>query len=183
MVITPTLRGLFGISFDAQTKTITVNPHLPANWDHAVVKNLRAGDASVDLVFTRTKNVLLVYLRTQATSVKLRHGGSEVSGDNGISIPVDPVDVSPLPLEPLPGDSTQQLRILNEDHRERKLAFEIEAPSGTEAELPLILREANLKLHADGAELRANTDGSVSVLTLRFPPGEGWKTITVTLSW
>ena len=35
MVITPTLRGLFGISIDAQTKTITVNPHLPASWDHA----------------------------------------------------------------------------------------------------------------------------------------------------
>ena len=30
MVITPTLRGLFGIDIDAQTKTITVNPHLPA---------------------------------------------------------------------------------------------------------------------------------------------------------
>ncbi|MGA2806890.1 MAG: amylo-alpha-1,6-glucosidase [Terracidiphilus sp.] len=29
MVITPTLRGLFGIDIDAQTKTITVNPHLP----------------------------------------------------------------------------------------------------------------------------------------------------------
>jgi glycogen debranching enzyme len=31
MVITPTLRGLFGISIDAQTKTITVNPHLPTD--------------------------------------------------------------------------------------------------------------------------------------------------------
>ena len=30
MVITPTLRGLFGIDIDAQSKTITVNPHLPA---------------------------------------------------------------------------------------------------------------------------------------------------------
>ncbi len=30
MVITPTLRGLFGISINAQTKTITVNPHIPA---------------------------------------------------------------------------------------------------------------------------------------------------------
>ena len=34
MVITPTLRGLFGISIDAQAKTITVNPHLPASWSH-----------------------------------------------------------------------------------------------------------------------------------------------------
>ncbi len=35
MVITPTLRGLFGISINAQTKTITVNPHLPASGTHA----------------------------------------------------------------------------------------------------------------------------------------------------
>ncbi|HTX75314.1 MAG TPA: hypothetical protein VMD29_03835, partial [Terracidiphilus sp.] len=40
MVITPTLRGLFGISIDAQTKTITVNPHLPADWSGADVRNL-----------------------------------------------------------------------------------------------------------------------------------------------
>ena len=39
MVITPTLRGLFGIDIDAQTKTITVNPHLPASWDQGEVMN------------------------------------------------------------------------------------------------------------------------------------------------
>ena len=43
MVITPTLRGLFGIDIDAQTKTITVNPHLPANWDRAYIENLALG--------------------------------------------------------------------------------------------------------------------------------------------
>ena len=36
MVITPILRGVFGISVDAQTKTITVNPQLPAGWERAV---------------------------------------------------------------------------------------------------------------------------------------------------
>ena len=44
MVITPTLRGLFGISIDAQSKTITINPHLPATWDHATVKDLHIGN-------------------------------------------------------------------------------------------------------------------------------------------
>ncbi len=41
MVITPTLRGLFGISIDAQSKTITVNPHLPASWNSAEVRDLQ----------------------------------------------------------------------------------------------------------------------------------------------
>ncbi len=49
MVITPTLRGLFGISIDAQTKTITVNPHLPASWDGAAVKHVRLTDGETGI--------------------------------------------------------------------------------------------------------------------------------------
>jgi hypothetical protein len=52
MVITPTLRGLFGINLDAATNTITVNPHLPANWDHAEVDNIRFGSSELNNKFT-----------------------------------------------------------------------------------------------------------------------------------
>ena len=62
MVITPTLRGLFGIDIDAQTKTITVNPHLPASWSKAEVKNLRVGDETVDLSFVQTNSEVLDFL-------------------------------------------------------------------------------------------------------------------------
>src|SRR6201998_651281 len=55
MVITPALRGLFGIDIDAQTKTINVDPHLPPNWDHAEISNLRVGAESVGLKFLRSK--------------------------------------------------------------------------------------------------------------------------------
>ena len=55
MVITPTLRGLFGISIDAQTKTITVNPHLPAEWDHAEVTGLQLPGGKADLHFTKER--------------------------------------------------------------------------------------------------------------------------------
>ncbi len=51
MVVTPTLRGLFGISIDAATKTITVNPHLPASWGSATVKHISVGNDTVDLLF------------------------------------------------------------------------------------------------------------------------------------
>src|SRR5262249_31056724 len=62
MVITPTLRGLFGISIDAQTKTITVNPHLPADWKEAAVKNLRIGGEETDITFEREGAMLRIGL-------------------------------------------------------------------------------------------------------------------------
>lgn len=66
MVITPILRGLFGITIDAQTKTITVNPHLPADWDHADLSNLPLGPASGSLHFERNNGVLEVTLTTSS---------------------------------------------------------------------------------------------------------------------
>ena len=55
MVITPTLRGLFGISIDAQRKTITVNPHLPVGWAHAEVLGLQLPGGGADLHFTKDR--------------------------------------------------------------------------------------------------------------------------------
>jgi glycogen debranching enzyme len=60
MVITPTLRGLFGLSIDAATKTITVNPHLPASWDHADVMHLPLPGTNTRLSFKRNGNQLEV---------------------------------------------------------------------------------------------------------------------------
>jgi hypothetical protein len=62
MVITPTLRGLFGIDIDAQTKTITVNPHLPASWDQADVTGLPLGSSDGWMHFERVNGVLEVRL-------------------------------------------------------------------------------------------------------------------------
>jgi glycogen debranching enzyme len=190
MVITPTLRGLFGISIDAQTKTITVDPHLPADWRHAEVKNLRVGDKTVDLSFTQTKSEVLASIKPADSGVTLRHDNSGPRRDQAMSISRHPVEVIPVFQRPLPGDRTQSLRILNEEYSERKLTLTIEGLSGTEAHLPLVMTMANLKLHAEGAGLHtsADEDGPAaqadgSVLIVRFPPGEGWKTITVTLNW
>jgi glycogen debranching enzyme len=62
MVITPTLRGLFGISIDAQTKTITVNPHLPAGWSKAEVHNLGLGSEMTSLYFEKKDSQLEIYM-------------------------------------------------------------------------------------------------------------------------
>ena len=62
MVITPILRGLFGIDIDATTKTITVNPHLPAGWDSAEVMDLQLPGEKTALYFKRHGDHLEVYM-------------------------------------------------------------------------------------------------------------------------
>jgi hypothetical protein len=62
MVVTPALRGLFGLSVDATTRTITVNPRLPAGWERAEVMNIHVPGGVTSLYFTRRENQLEVYL-------------------------------------------------------------------------------------------------------------------------
>jgi hypothetical protein len=49
MVISPAMRGLFGIRVDAAHKTVWVDPQLPAAWDGAMVRNIRLGDGLADI--------------------------------------------------------------------------------------------------------------------------------------
>ncbi len=193
MVITPTLRGLFGIDIDAQTKTITVNPHLPAGWESAEVKGLRVGDENADLSFVQTNGEVLVHAKTSTeTKIKLRsaHSGTKPLSDNGLSIPRQPVEVGTFFRKPIPGDRTQSMRILSEKYGERKLTLVVEGPANTKAQFPLFVHTLKTSVRVEGAELAESgthvgpdETSAPRIATVNFPNGEGWKTITVTLTW
>ena len=53
MVITPVLRGMFGVTVDGLGHTVTVEPRLPADWGSAEVNGLRVGDSVCSLRYTR----------------------------------------------------------------------------------------------------------------------------------
>jgi glycogen debranching enzyme len=190
MVITPTLRGLFGISIDAQSKTITVNPHIPASWDHAEVRDLHIGSDTVDLVFTQTHDALSVSIRS-STGVTLRSDPSLVhSISNGnLVLARAPVEIGPIFNASLPGSRTQSFRVLDQQWSDHKLALTLEGPANSDAQLPLVLNAMNLNLHAEGARLPTASDavphtpGSLPALHVHFPPGTGYQTQTVTLTW
>jgi glycogen debranching enzyme len=164
MVITPTLRGLFGISIDAETKTITVNPHLPASWDHASVNNLPLPGGEETLVFSRNGGVLEVSISNRSHGGwSLRSGMPEAKPeDNGkgtalkLLLPAIEVDqlltraeererkaVRPLNQPPLPGSRTERFRILREEYSDHKLVLLIEGPAGSHGAIGL-LRNARL---------------------------------------
>jgi glycogen debranching enzyme len=60
MVVSPLLRGLFGLSNDAQNHVISFSPHVPADWKSFVIHNLRAADCRVDVQYTRTDDGIVL---------------------------------------------------------------------------------------------------------------------------
>ncbi len=226
MVITPTLRGLFGIDIDAQKKTITVNPHLPPGWDQAEVLNLPLPGAQTALYYSKKSGQLEVYLSpTQGQEWRLR---SDLPGATfgpidlaeakmlrqtprqGLRIPTPALEVefslggwnpiesvqTVLPIEPpLPGAVTQKFRFLSSQYGERKLVLTAEGVAGSTGMvrlfrhghfIPKVITEPSTAPDAT-VSYRA-CDGDLYAcasmpLILNFPPGEGWKTITVTLTW
>ena len=192
MVITPTLRGLFGISIDAQSKTITVNPRLPAGWDHACLSNLPVEGEDVLVCFGRAGSRLEVYmnetndhgwhLRTDlpgsstgpidVSDAKMLHSTPRT----GLRIPLPSVEVGSSYLAPLPGDHSQSTRVLSEKRGERDLALTLEGLAGSKIELPIIAAP-EVQVKAQNAVVTGK------ILSATIPPGAGWQTLTVTLTW
>jgi hypothetical protein len=56
MVISPLLRGLFGIETDAASHKLLFNPHVPADWTSFGIHNVRIGDTTIDLRYSKTQD-------------------------------------------------------------------------------------------------------------------------------
>jgi glycogen debranching enzyme len=193
MVVTPVLRGLFGISVDARDKTISVNPHLPPTWSHATVKNVHVGDKVVNLIFTQAGDSTTISLEgPDAASVRLRSTAMGHRDDQAhrISIALPFVQVIPLAGNPLLGERTQLARIVSEEYTARSLKLMVEAPAESSIPISLIVRAPLTKLHVTGGDLsspdRAESNkgnDSSATLTVHLPAGNGWQTTSVEVDW
>ena len=54
MLISPVLRGMFGLEFDAQAHRLTFAPHIPADWRKYTIRRVATDAGTVDLQVTRT---------------------------------------------------------------------------------------------------------------------------------
>ncbi|MGH9517911.1 MAG: amylo-alpha-1,6-glucosidase [Terriglobales bacterium] len=54
MVISPLLRGLFGLQTDAVQHRVVLTPHVPADWTSFAIRAVRVGDATLNFVFHKT---------------------------------------------------------------------------------------------------------------------------------
>jgi glycogen debranching enzyme len=53
MVISPLLRGKFGLVVDANRNEVSFSPHIPADWNAFAIRNLAAGSQNMDLAYRR----------------------------------------------------------------------------------------------------------------------------------
>ena len=65
------VRGLFGIDVDAESNTLSLTPHLPSDWDHTTVSNVRVGASKLDLQFDQTVSGLTLYIKNSGPPVTL----------------------------------------------------------------------------------------------------------------
>jgi glycogen debranching enzyme len=68
MVVSPILRGMFGLYADAKTGTLTFAPHVPANWSSFSIRGVRAGNAVVDLKYSRTSDAIALQVECKGTA-------------------------------------------------------------------------------------------------------------------
>ena len=183
MALTPAIRGLFGLDWDALHHTLRLAPHLPVTWDSAQLRHVWVGTDEFDLAFKRAGEQLIVEAKS-ADPERLclvpqsapREACTAAAGMiHELRIDLPPVEIGTADGLPEPGSRTQQLKVLDEECSANRLVLTVEAPGGSTHELPLRINRMGLRL--TGAE----TDGHN--LRIHFRPGVGYQREVITLSW
>jgi len=91
MVISPLLRGLFGLAVDAGAHRLTLAPHVPADWTWFTLDHVRVGSTSLRIAYRKTLGEITLELSRRgndecalefspAVSVRAQIAGVEMNG-------------------------------------------------------------------------------------------------------
>jgi hypothetical protein len=111
MVVSPILRGMFGLGVDAQTHTLTFAPHVPANWKSFSLDNLQVSGTTLALNYQRTPGTILIEVKRAGP------GDCTIDFSPAISLRSDVVSVElngrslPFHLEPHATDQHISMRV------------------------------------------------------------------------
>ena len=196
MVITPALRGLFGIRTDAASNIVYLNPHLPADWPSATINQLHVGDSVCNIAFTREGSSLKAHVETVTGKPVLLQADAPVGPDGSRTDDANakpkPADMLRLPLPavevaiphglPTQGSRTAQIKVLSQTDDAHSLTLELEGNSGP-VDFSIRLNRPNLKLAITGGTLGTVRPDGLRPLTVNFPSGTGYQQQTVKLTW
>ena len=183
MVISPLLRGLFGLSWDAQNRTLGIEPELPADWNRARLRNVHLGSTTVDLEFERSGAEIVIRAKTDRTEslCLVEHIAADMpcktrpGAVHTLTLSLKPVEVAIPASLPQQGSMTAQLKVLDEAFSTRQATFRFEAPGGSSYEFPIRLNRPNVR--AEGGTISAEK------LRVEFPKGSGYQRKIVSFSW
>ncbi len=163
MVLTPALRGLFGIEANGLTHKLTIHPQLPATWDHAELRNVPLGSDFYDVEIHRA-GANVVVAATSPTAQPYR-----------AEWPLPPIELELPQKLPEAGARTTQAKAIGQQEGPRSAVFELGAESGSTLDLPIRLNRPNVKV--TGAALVENR------LRVRFEGPGTYRTQKVVFTW
>jgi hypothetical protein len=173
MVVTPVLRGMFGITVNAVEHSLRVVPHLPAAWNEASVEQLHVGTSVVDLLYQRSASNMEVRIEQVSGPAVSLEGAT-----NGVlRVALPGVEISVPHRLPLRGSRTSQMKVVGEHYGPTSLRLSLMGTAGSTETLTLRRNSAKKNVRAEGAELHGDA------LRVTFGPGPGYVTQDVTLSW
>jgi glycogen debranching enzyme len=109
MVISPILRGLFGLQIDAEKHQVTLAPHIPADWTSFTMRNIHVGEAGLDLHYKKTSDTLTLEAKRSGT------GDCWVEFSPALSLRTEVVSVQlngrPLVFKVQPNQNDQHLLV------------------------------------------------------------------------
>ena len=183
MVLTPTVRGMFGLEWSAAENTLTVTPNLPAQWNEAKIAGVPINNSRVSVEMRRTGSTLSVRLSGDGSNaIKLRTrapGAIKITENRELRIPLPAVEVGIGHGLPEAGAVTSQLKVLDQQSSPHALRIQLSAPAASQQTLFLRVNDAKARLHIEGAEVSADS----SQIHIQFPPGAGYVEKVVRLSW
>ena len=180
MVVTPTVRGIFGLEWSAAENILTVTPALPAEWNEAKLVGVPLGASRVSVELRREGTMLSVRLMGDSKGIRL---GSQAAGakvENGVlRIPLPGVEVGIAHGLPEAGAVTSQMKVLDQQTSAHSLVLRLAAPANSAQSLFVRVNDPKARLRVEGAKVSNNN----TRLSVQFPAGQGYVETAVTLAW
>jgi glycogen debranching enzyme len=172
MVVTPLLRGMFGIAVYGVKHQVTVSPRLPGDWPGAEVQRLHVGESVADVTYTKAGKVMVVELKTESGPVVTFADGSTT-----MRLPLAAVEIALRHGLPERGARTSQVKVLEEEVGKDSIRVELEGMGGTEYVMKLRRNDEAARPRVEGAELVGDE------VHVRFGTGIGYVSQAVTVRW
>ena len=107
MVVSPILRGMFGLQTDAEKHQIALAPHVPSDWTSFAIQNIHVAGVGVDFRYRKTADSVTLEVKRTGT------GECWVEFSPAFSLRAQVISVQvngrPLPFKMLPNGNDQHL--------------------------------------------------------------------------